>query len=188
MVDRKDLASSVTEEGVFWRNPTHIYEGEQAESQSDIVKEIKGANLSVKKETLRFGEDVRNIILPGFNDVRTMDKESLIVLGRNLMRYRPNIFKVSIVLGPEYPQEEVRRLETREARELVLSEPKDQTYIGERIGALLANQAISIRFEIISGKLGQFATECEAYAVQNNEVYKDDSLFTPVVIVEYYPN
>ena len=117
-----------------------------------------------------------------------MDKESLIVLGRNLMRYRPNIFKVSIVLGPEYPQEEVRRLETREARELVLSEPKDQTYIGERIGALLANQAISIRFEIISGKLGQFATECEAYAVQNNEVYKDDSLFTPVVIVEYYPN
>jgi hypothetical protein len=188
MVDKQDLTSSVTKDGIFWRNPTHIYEGEKASDQSEIVKAIKGINKKVQKETIRFGEDVRSVVLPGFEHIRDMPKEELQSLCKNLMRYRPNIFKVSIVLGPSYPKENVVKVENREVTELFLDTPQDQTFVGERLGNLLYAKAISIRFEVTGAKRGEFSSECEVYALDNDETYNNDEYFEPVVVIEYYPN
>ncbi|RLD51552.1 MAG: hypothetical protein DRI97_15535, partial [Bacteroidetes bacterium] len=78
MVSKKDIEDSMGPDGVFYRNPTHLYEGEKAEDQSDIVKAIKGLNKKIIKETLTFEEGTRNLVFPGFKKVRELDKDTLI--------------------------------------------------------------------------------------------------------------
>jgi len=85
--------------GVFYRNPTHKEEADNAMDQSQIVRAIIGAGRERLNMVLTYTEDSKPWILPGFAEVRTLDHPSLVELCKSLMRFRPNVFKIHIKLG-----------------------------------------------------------------------------------------
>ena len=185
-IDSKDLAKSMGKDQIYFRNPTHVFEGENAETQSDIVKAAKGMGKRLCKEVLKYGPDNKRPILPGFMKIKELDKDELIKLCKSLMRYKPNIYKVHIVLG-DYQDKQA--FTSRQVNELHFDTPKDQTWVSDRLGEILSNNVVSLRFEITSAAPGRFGTECEAYYVDSATYNaEEDENFEPMVLIEYFPN
>lgn len=172
--------------GLFARNPTHIEEANDANDQEDIVKAIKGAGAKQIRVRYAYADvDPKNPIpLMGILKIRDMPEESIVKLCQNLMRNRPNIFRVNIKLG-NYPS--ARRIDNNKTRVLASSKQRHPTEIGEKIGDLFADKALNvveISYRVNDMNQGAFSTTAEVHATTSDE-YSSDEFFSPVIEFEY---
>jgi len=172
--------------GIYARNPTHAVEAQYAENQSDIVKAIKDSGVKRMTITYDYSEIDPKTPLPlmGIMKVREMEPESAVRFCKNLMRSRPNIFKVHIKLG-NYPS--VRRIDNVKTRLLNSNKPRFHTEIGEKMGDLLADKAMlitEINYVVHNADTGYFSATAEVYGVSSEE-YENDELFSPTITFEF---
>ena len=172
--------------GLFARNPTHVQLAENAEDQSDIVKAINYSG--VKRMTVRYdySEMDKGTPLPlmGILKIREMDREAAMNFCRNLMRSRPNIFKVHIRLGDH---QNIRRIDNQDTRLLAGQKPRFHTEIGEKMGAVLSDKrylVTELKYVVHNAEPGQFNSTAEVYGTTEEE-YMDDEKFSPVIEIEF---
>jgi hypothetical protein len=174
--------------GVFFRNPTHTEEADNARDQSQIVKSLTGAKRDRITETLSYEEDDKPWVLPGFKFIRTMKEEDIKELCKNLMRFRPNIFKVHIKLG-EY--QKAKRIETSKTRNLSSFEPRFPSEVAEKMAEVLSDRNLNVTeiiYTVTNADAGSFQAIAEVYGMVSDEDYENDKLFNPGVLVQYFSN
>jgi len=172
--------------GLYARNPSHITEATYAETQSDIVNAIKESG--VKRMTIRYDYsdvDMKDPLpLMGILKVREMTVESAENFCKNLMRSRPNIFKVDIKLG-NHPN--ARRIDNVKTRLLNSHRARFHTEIGEKMGQVLADKTLhvtEIRYVVYNADTGYFNAAAEVYGTSAEE-YENDDYFSPTINFEY---
>ena len=172
--------------GILARNPTHAVEAQNADDQSEIVKAIRDSG--VKRMTVKYDySDIDSgtpLPLMGILKIREMPVESAIKFCKNLMRSRPNIFKVHIKLG-NYPT--AQRMNNPKIRLLNSQTPRFHTEIGEKMGELLADKAMlitEIKYVVHNADTGYFNATAEVYGTTEEE-YIDDELFAPTIEFEF---
>lgn len=174
--------------GVFYRNPTHKEEADNAIDQSQIVKAIIGANRQPHTETLTYTEDSKPWIFPGFAEINTMDLVDTKQLCKNLMRFRPNIYKVHIKLGN---YKSTRSIDTAKTRALSSFEPRFHTDVAEKIAEVLADKSLRVTeiiYTVHSAEPGQFQAIGEVFGMVSDEEWKNKELFQPEVHLKYFSN
>jgi len=174
--------------GVFFRNPTHVDEANDAADQSQIVKAIKGAKRERATQVLKYDEESKPWVLPGFSKVKDLNEVEMAGLLKSLMRYRPNIFKVHIKLG-EYPS--ARQIINHKTKKIDSYEPRFYTEVGERIADVLADKTLNVTeiiYTVHNSDIGAFSASAEVFGFAEDSEYEDEDLFTPAVLVEYFSN
>lgn len=172
--------------GLFARNPTHIEEANEADDQDEIVKAIKGSNAKRMRVVYTYGDvDPKNPIpFMGITKIREMPEESAIQMCKNIMRNRPNIFKMNIKLG-NYPS--TRRIDNIKTRALNSDKQRYPTEVGEKFGELLSDPSlhvVEISYRVNTMSNGIFSTSAEVF-VTNDEEYQDNKFFSPTIEFEY---
>jgi len=184
-VDPKALINPSS--GLLARNPSHIGIAETAEDQSDIVRAIKGAGRHKELAHLTY-EDKDNLpMFPGILRIREMAPEQVENFCKNLMRARPNIFRIHIKLG-EYPSNS--EIRTKDIEKLSSHQPRHHIDVGEAISKVLCdpnNRIVELNYLVTNTTPGQFNAEGRAAAATEEE-YKNDKFFKPEIIIEYFPN
>lgn len=171
--------------GLPYRNPSHMLEANDAEDQSEIVKAIK--KTGVKRMVVTY--DYANMDkqspppLAGITKIREMSPEQAMGYCKQLMRSKPNIFRVNIKLG-NYNQ---RRVDNQKTRLLNSNRARFHTEIGEKIGDVLADKNMlvtEIKYIIDKTLDGAFSATAEVYGTTTEE-YFDDKNFAPTISFEF---
>ena len=172
--------------GLFNRNPTHMMEADNAEYQNEIVDAIKKSG--VKRMQIKYDySDIDKKSPPpmsGILKIREMNEEQAISFCKNLMRCKPNIFKIHIKLG-DYPS--LRRIDNSKTRLLDSRKPRFHTEIGEKMGTLLADKSMLITeiiYVVHNADPGYFNATAEVYGTTEEE-YFSDKLFSPKIAFEF---
>jgi len=174
--------------GVYFRNPTHMEEADNADVQSQIVKAIVGAKREHKTEVLTYKEDAKPWVLPGIAHIREMDQPAVEQLCKSLMRFRPNIFKIHIKLG-EFP--ETKMVETPKTRNLSSFEPRFHTDVAKKLSEILSDRTLNVTeiiYTVHSAEAGNFRATGEVFGYVDDEDYESDEFFDPAVLIEYFSN
>ena len=174
--------------GVFFRNPTHMEEANNADDQSQIVKAISGAKREQLTEILSYEEETKPWILPGVAVIREMDQAATEQLCRSIMRFRPNIFKIHIKLG-DYPN--VKPIETQKTRNLTSFEPRFHTDVALKMAEILSDRTLNVTeviYTVHSAEPGNFRAIGEVFGYVSDEDYEDDECFSPAVLIKYFSN
>ena len=172
--------------GLLGRNPTHIDLASYAEDQSDIVKAIKDTGVKRMQITYEYADiDPTNPPpLMGITKIRTMSTESAQKFCKNLMRARPNIFKLHIKLG-DYPK--AKRINDGKVRVLSSNRPRFHTEIGEKLGDIISDpnlRVTEVLYVVHNADPGYFNATAEVYGTTDEE-YADDKLFKPIISFEF---
>jgi len=187
MVEKLDPNALINpSSGLFSRNPTHAGVAEYAEDQSDIVKAIKESGIQRKMVTYNYADydPTDPPPLVGITKIREMKPESAQNFFKNLMRSKPNIFKMHIKLG-EYPS--VRRLNSGKIQALTTNKPRFQTELGVLMGDIMTDPSMrvtEIRYVVNNADPGTFNTSAEVYGTTEAE-YKNNKLFKPIISFEF---
>ena len=174
--------------GVFFRNPTHTEEADNAADQSEIVKAISGAGRERITEVITYTEESKPWILPGFTKVREMNEEQAEGLFKSLMRYRPNIFKVHIKLG-EY--KDTQPISTSKTRNLSSFKQRFHTDVAKKIAEIIVDPSLNVTeiiYTVHNSDPGSFRATGEVFGMISDEDYANDELFSPGILVEYFSN
>lgn len=184
--DTKDYTNG---NGHMYRNPTHLAEADNAEDQADIVKAIKNTGPGVKQMvvTYDYGDIDKQSPPPlsGILQIRDMSPERAQVFCKNLMRSKPNIFRVHITLG-DYPNQ--KRINSQKVRLLSSNRARFHTEIGEKIGDVLADKNLlvtEIKYNVENVEAGRFSAIAEVYGLDNPDEYFDDKSFSPKIKFEF---
>jgi hypothetical protein len=174
--------------GLPVRNPSHIFEADRANEQSDIVKNLKTHDAGRQGQvTWVYDEATMEKGAPpmaGIRKIREMSEDQAKNFGKSLMRVHPNIYRVHLVLG-EYNNK--REISNGKTRTLFASAPRFPSEVGEDIGAILADKSLlvtEIIYEVLSNDPGSFRATVKVYGV-NAADYEDDKLFCPAIKIDY---
>jgi hypothetical protein len=175
--------------GIFARNPTRIEISKKAADQDEIVKAIKGTSRQRQILTYtyegEFAKEPRGF--PGMLQIRDLAPESIIAMCKNLMRSKPNIFRIHVKLG-DY--EEQQRIDNPKTRELNSNKPRAFSEIGEALGEVLADRNINateVLYMVRDVTPGNFYATGEVYGVAEED-YTDDKKFNPSIEIEFISN
>jgi hypothetical protein len=172
--------------GLPVRNPTHMTEADNADDQSDIVKAIR--KTGVKRMVVTY--DYSNIDkqnpppLAGIIHVRDMTVQQAQKYCSNLLRSKPNIFKLHIKLG-EY--EGKKRISNAKTRLLDSSKARFHSELGEKFGDVIADKTMHVTeiiYRVNNNEPGRFDAAAEVYGVSEEE-YLDDENFKPSISFEF---
>jgi len=174
--------------GLPVRNPSHAFEADRAEFQSDIVDSIKAVDAGKRGQVIWTydEESVKNGPPPmsGITKIRDMSEAQAVSFCKSLLRAQPNIFKVHIVLGAHSQKRELNNARTRA---LFSNKPRFQTDVAKDLGALLADKSMFITevvYEVYNNNPGSFSAGCKAYGVTESD-YFDDGQFQPAIKLDY---
>lgn len=173
--------------GTFFRNPSNKVIRDRAKDQTSIVENIKGSTRKRTTEVLQYRPQDEPFKMPGVLKLRSLTEEQIRDMFKSLMRLRPNILKLHIKLG-EYPS--FRPIRDRKVDQLGSSEPRFSEELAEDFATLLADKRLLVTeviYTVHTADQGNFSSTCEAYGVTEEE-YKNDKLFTPAILLEYFPN
>jgi len=172
--------------GLPMRNPTHIEEANNAEDQSDIVRAIRDSG--VKRMIVSY--DYSNMDkqspppLSGITKIREMNAEQAKAYCRNLMRSKPNIFRLHIKLG-EYDKK--KRIVNAKTRLLDSAKARFHTEVGDKIGDLLADKTMlvtEINYKVENNEPGTFRATAEVWGVDQEDYFNNET-FTPTIQFEF---
>jgi len=174
--------------GLATRNPTHMFEADRARTQSDIVKSIKARDPGKQGEIVwLYDEATRKngpVPMSGILKIRDMDDKAIEGFCKSLLRTRPNIYKLHIVLG-DYPNK--KDVSSPKVRALYSREPRFPSNVAEDIAMVLSDRRLNIvelLYEVTNTEPGTFSSYCKAYGVTQEE-YEDDTLFSPAIRIEF---
>jgi len=174
--------------GLFFRNPSNIDIRSKLNDQSKIVKTLTNAGKTLQTEVFRYRETDAPFTMPGILKIRELNQEQLENLFKNLLRIRPNVLKLHIKFG-EYKT--IRPILDRKVQNVGGMETKHQTDLAKDIAAVLSDSrllVVELIYTVHNAELGKFSSSCEAFGVATEEEYKDNKLFEPGVLIEYFPN
>jgi len=174
--------------GVFFRNPTHTEEADNAKDQSQIVKAIIGAQRERATQVITYTEESKPWILPGFPVIQELEQAEIKQLCRSLMRFRPNIFKVHIKFG-DYATSQ--RVDTNKTRNLSSFEPRFHTEVAEKMAEILADKTLRVTeivYTVHSAEPGQFRAVGEVFGLVSDKEWENKKLFQPAILIEYFSN
>lgn len=186
-IPKNKLNESIDEHGIFFRNPTHVEEANFSTSQGGLVKALVGSKHPRSKKILQYNEEDKPWSLSGFKKIRTLSTDNINGLFNSLMRYRPNIYSVHIVLGDYQNQ---KPLNSTKVQLLQLTEPRFASEIAQKLADVFTDQSYHVTellFTINNAETGNFNTSCEAFYVEKEE-YENDDLFNPAVKIEFWTN
>jgi hypothetical protein len=174
--------------GLPTRNPSHIFEADRANDQSDIVKAIKSHDIGRQGQiTWTYDEATMEKGPPplsGIRKVREMSEDQAKKFCRSLLRVQPNIYRVHLVLGSYENKREINNAKTRT---LFSSTPRFPTEVGDDFGAILADKSMLVTeviYEVLNADPGNFRAFAKIYGV-NERDYADDELFSPAIQLDY---
>lgn len=174
--------------GLYARNPTHQEIAERSDDQNEIVKAVRNIGNGVKRMRVTYTYDDIDKTNPpplsGITQIRSMEEEAAVNFCKNLMRSRPNIFKVKISLG-DYPS--ARRIDNGRTRLLDSNKPRFHTELGELIGEIISDKRMlvtEIIYTVNNNESGYFNATGEVYGTTVEE-YEDDKLFCPTINFEF---
>ena len=172
--------------GLVYRNPTHIMEANNADDQSEIVKSIRATG--VKRMVVKYDySDIDKQSPPplaGITKIREMTPERAKNYCKQLMRSKPNIFRMNIKLG-DYPNQ--RRIDNSKTRLLNANKARFNTEIGEKLGGILADKTMlvtEVKYNVENTEPGMFNAIAEVYGTTEEE-YNNDELFKPTITFEF---
>ncbi len=173
--------------GLFARNPSHASVAETAEDQADIVKAIKGAGRQREILHLEYKDKENLPMMPGILKIRGMSEEQLEGFCKNLMRSKPNIFRVYLKLG-DYPS--AKEINNNNIQQMGSNKQRMHTDVGLAISKVLADQTnniVELNYLVTNSEPGQFNSVGRAAATTEEE-YQNDEFFQPEIIIEFFPN
>lgn len=169
-------------EGIFYKNPTHLEEAERAVNQSDIVNAIKESRRARKHEKFLYGPEHNTIFMPGTVEIRSMERDELTGFFKTLLKVRPYIFMLRVSLG-EYPS--LQELRGRLVTNVGATHPRPFKETAEAIADLFANNNIvEFIYVIDNADPGKFHSSAFAYTADADE-YESDEYFEPCLEIEY---
>ena len=167
--------------GLMSRNPSHVFEADKAQFQSDIVKQMKKSGIGRDQIIWDYGEEKLHP-MSGILKIREMDEEDTVKFGMTLFRTKPNIFKIHLVLGDYQNKRQIRGSKIRDLESNIQRYPRD---IGESFGRVLGDSSLNvveIIYEITSTE--PYRTEATVYGVTDEE-YNDDTKFRPAIKIDF---
>jgi hypothetical protein len=172
--------------GLYGRNPTHQELADYAEDQSDIVKAIKDSGTKRMRVSYDYSDmDKANPPpLAGVLNIRSMTTEQAQQFCKNLMRTRPNIFKVEVKLG-DYPS--ARPIQNGKTRLLNSNKARFHTELGDKIGDILTDSNMLVThlvYTVHNAEPGYFHATGQVFGTTEEE-YKNDLFFKPTINFEF---
>jgi hypothetical protein len=188
-VDPKEVINN----GIFYRNPTHLKIAERARNQSEIVQQINESSRKKRHEVFLYDSDQETVQYPGMRKIREMmmaenAEEQLTKFFAMLLRSKPNVYLVRISLG-EYPS--MKEIRDRKVDLMKVSSPRYYNEVAQDIGSLFADRRINVTdfvYIVKNTNPGNFSTEAQAWGGVTNEELLNDKFFNPVIELEYQPN
>ena len=174
--------------GIYARNPTRVEITDNASDQDEIVKTIMGARRQRQIMKIAYEDKKSPTALPGMLHIRDMSPKSIVKLCQNLMRTKPNIFRVLIKLGNYDGQ---RRISNAKTNQLNTSKQRFYTEIGEIMGNILSDRTLNVTeliYTVHDVNPGLFNATGEVYGAVSDEEYNNDEFFQPYVEIEYFSN
>ena len=171
--------------GLFARNPSHVRFAEESRDQQELVRKIRGQKSKIGRIEYLY-DDIDTQDPPplwGVTKIREMDEDSVVNFCKTLMRAKPNIIKLHLVLG-NYTNKK-RVLNNRTAL-LDANEPRFHTEVALKLAGVL-NDASENVIEVIytvNPSEGNFTALAEVYSV-SDEDYENEELFSPGIMLEY---
>jgi len=186
-IAKNKLSESLDEHGIFFRNPSHVEEASFSETQGDIVDALVGVDQPISEVTLQYTDNDKPWSLSGFTKIRTMSVEDIEGLFNSLMRYRPNIFSIHIVLG-DYEKKQ-KPLNSNKLRALQPTKQQFASEIAQKLADLFNDKSYLVTELIfkINNVNGKIVGSCKAAYVEEED-YKNNDLFNPAVRLEFYTN
>jgi hypothetical protein len=174
----------IMKNGIFYRNPSHLKEAEQAVNQLDIVEAINERHQKRAHEVILF-DDPDKITFPGMTKIREMEEEDLQKFFLMLLKSRPTLFMVRISLGA-YPTQ--KPVTGGKVNQLNINRATELPVIAERLADLFSDSRVNITDLVItftSSGIGTPFIQTHAWGVGSKEERDTDEYFEPVIELEY---
>lgn len=170
--------------GVLVRNPSHVEVAARAEDQRQIVEAIKASGATWQKAIYDYSDRSRIPGLPGALKLREMNEANMLGFCATLLRAKPNITGILIKYG-DYPS--AREYAGPKVGRIRSHTPRAPSEIAEDFASLLADPTLNIvelRYTVNNAAPGNFESIATA-KVANEDEYKDERLFEPLIEIEY---
>jgi hypothetical protein len=173
--------------GLFGRNPTHVDIANEAANQDEIVKAIKGSGAKEGQVTWYYDKVDPDIGAPpcsGITKIRNMSESEVEGFCQNLMRTRPNIYRLHLILG-KYPNK--RKIDNPKTNQLSSRKPRFPREIGNKLATVLSDKSLyttEIIYTVHNTEPGFFNATAEVFGVSEADYYNDE-LFSPAIRIDF---
>lgn len=177
--------------GIFYRNPTRLEISDRAESQQEIAAMVKGAKVKVGRIVYDYSSSDFDKSDPyplhGILKIREMDEERLNKFLANVLRYKPSIVRLHILLGS---YENKKKVVNTKIDKLNGNAQRFSTDIAKNMAEAMINskeKIVEVIYKVNSLDPGYFNTSVEMFGV-SEEDYNNNDLFKPAIGIEYMEN